>query len=441
MNYAVKGDVSTERKILLMRRDASLEITSDGEQRAVGAAASGLGGGAGLGGAGGLGAAGGFGASCGLSSAGGHGAACGAAEVVTTSSVPKVFLSNDCAFNCAYCGCRKSFEAKERYSTAPRELAEIAYAQINKGSPGVFITSAVFKAPDYTQELIIETMRILREEMRYGGYLHAKVMPGADPLLIRRTGLYANRLSVNIEVAKSEGYALIAKNKSKDNILRPMGDISGLVRAAAEERRIYRRSQFAAASHTTQLMAGSLGEDDGTILRLTHALYKKYSLGRIYYTSYQYRYTARGYEGLPLVNTPAWRMHRLYQADRLMQLYGYSIGDIVPDENEFMLEQNYDPKAAWALRNMHFFPVEVNTADREALLRVPGIGVVGAERILAARRGGRLSFDALKALGVSLKRSRHFITCGGKFSGSSSERELRFALSNGAANGQLTLAM
>ncbi|MCL2058463.1 MAG: biotin synthase [Oscillospiraceae bacterium] len=450
MNYVAKENVSTERKILLMRRDASLEITNDGEQRAFGNAASftGL-----ANPAGGTNSSANFAALTSptglIGSAGpavpagpiGSANVCGAADIVTTSSVPKVFLSNDCAFNCAYCGCRRSFEAKERYSTAPRELAEIAYAQIGKGCPGVFITSAVFKTPDYTQELIIEALRILRNEMRYSGYLHAKVMPGADPLLIRRTGLYANRLSVNIEVAKSEGYALIAKNKSKENILRPMGDISGLVRAAGEERKIFRHSQFTATSHTTQLMAGSLGEDDGTILRLSNALYKKYSLSRIYYTSYQYRYTAKGYEDLPLVNTPAWRMHRLYQADRLMQLYGYSVNDIVPDESEFLLDQNYDPKAAWALRNMQFFPVEVNAADREALLRVPGIGVTGAERILAARRQGRLSFDALKSLGISLKRSKHFITCGGKFSGSMSERVIRYSLSNGAANGQLTLAM
>ena len=395
MNYSVKKVASLDEKVVLMRNDAKHEIAADREQRAAG---------------------------------------CCSADVVSTSSVPKVFMSNDCSFNCAYCGCRSSHEEKARYRTAPRELAEIAYAQVNKGSPGVFITSAVLKNPDYTEELIVETLRILRRDMRYTGYLHAKIMPGTDPLLIKQAGLYANRLSVNIEVAKSEGYELIAKNKNKENILGPMGEISSLISAAKGERRSF------ATSQTTQLMAGSLGEDDRTILRLSGALYKKYKLSRVYYTAFNYQHKAKGYDNVPLRQTPPWRMNRLYQADRLMQLYGFSPDEIATEQANY-LEQHCDPKAAWALRNLHLFPVEVNTADPEALLRVPGIGVTGAERILTARRGGRLTFDSLRGLGISLKRCRHFITCGGKFQGSMNETVIKCSVSGAYIGEQLALVM
>lgn len=321
-----------------------------------------------------------------------------------------------------------------RYRSTPRELAELAYAQVGKGSPGIFVTSAVIKTPDYTEELIIETLRILRQDMRYGGYLHAKVMPGTDPLLIQQAGRYANRLSVNIEVANSEGYALIARNKSRENILGPMEDICALIRTAKDERRPF------ATSQTTQLMAGSIGEDDRTILRLSSALYQKYGLSRVYYTAFQYQRKARGYDDLPLRQTPAWRMNRLYQADRLMQLYGFTADEITPEQDTY-LEQYFDPKAAWALRNPQLFPVEINKADREALLRIPGIGTVGVERILTARREGSLSFDSLMRIGISLKRSKHFITCAGKFSGSHADSEVRHALTGGFMGEQLALAI
>jgi len=187
-------------------------------------------------------------------------------------------------------------------------------------------------------------------------------------------------------------------------------------------------------------MAGSLGEDDRTILRLSSALYQKYGLGRVYYTAFEYQGGARGYDGLAPRQTPSWRMHRLYQADRLMQLYGFTADEIAPEQDAY-LQLGFDPKAAWALRNPQLFPVEINTADREALLRVPGIGAASVERILEARRLGSLSFDSLRRIGVSLKRSRHFITCTGKFSGSHRDREVRFALSSGAIGEQMMLAI
>ena len=324
--------------------------------------------------------------------------------------VPKVFLANDCVFNCAYCNCRASNECKRRYVMAPRELADVAVREALRNRRGIFITSAIYKNADYTEELIIETLKIIRHEHMFGGYVHAKIMPGADPRLIREAGKYADRLSVNIEVAKSEGYRMIAKQKNKSNILTPMGQISDMI-SEARLNGGWHQPRFA-TSQTTQLMAGSTGEDDRTILVLSSALYRKYGLKRVYYTAFHYGQPAAGYD-LPIIETPSWRMSRLYQADRLMQLYGFMPGEIVPEHAPNLME-DIDPKAAYALRNLHLFPVEANTADYETLLRVPGIGITYAKRIMEARRHCTVTFDVLKKIGVSLKRCRYFLLCGGK---------------------------
>lgn len=344
-------------------------------------------------------------------------------------TVPKVFLSNRCTFNCAYCTCRASEEKRTRYCMQPRELASLAVKQALQEKRGIFLTSAIFKNADYTQELIIETLRVIREELRFLGYVHAKVMPGADDELIRRAGRLSNRLSVNIEVARSEGYQMVAKNKSKENILTPMGRISELI-AESKKERVRGGGNFA-TTQTTQMMAGATGEDDHQILLLSGALYKKYSLSRVYYTPFTYRRPATGYDDLPFTATPYWRMKRLYQADRLMQLYGFSADEIAPGNSPY-LEQNLDPKIGWALRNLHLFPVEVNKADYEMLLRIPGIGVTYAKRIVEARKRCALTHDSLKLLGVSLKRSKHFITCGGRYQGDGCEdgASLRAVLSD-----------
>ena len=332
-------------------------------------------------------------------------------------TAPKVFLSNDCIFNCSYCGCRKRREGKTRYSQSPREFAKISHDVAKINGNKLFITSAIFKTPDYTEELIVETMRILRREMGYRGYLHAKIMPGCDPELIKQAGLYANRMSVNIEVAKSEGYGMIAREKNKKNILGPMGHISQFIQENKAEKSVF-KPRFAASS-TTQLMAGGAGENDFTILNLSHALYRKYHLSRVYYTAYTNENNAEGYEKHPPVRTPPWRPTRLYQADRLMQLYGFTPEDIAPEQAPD-LSVDFDPKAAWALRNLHLFPIEINTADYEMLIRIPGIGITYAKRIIEARKHCRVTHDVLVQLGVSLKRSKHFLTADGKFQGTQS---------------------
>lgn len=263
--------------------------------------------------------------------------------------IPKVFMTNNCVFNCAYCSCRSGRDKSHLYTVPPRELARLAVDCDARNGRGVFVTSAICKSPDTTQEMLAECVRIMREELGYRGFIHCKVMPGADPALIAATGRYADRLSVNIEVAKSEGYTKIAKQKNKSNILTPMSVIAEQIAAARYEGRRFARS------HTPQLMAGSTGEDDRTILRLSAALYRKFKLSRVYYTAFTMLHDAAGYESenLPHTATPYWRMARLYQADRLQQLYGFSPDDIAPPEAPF-LDPELDPKAAWALRNISF---------------------------------------------------------------------------------------
>lgn len=329
------------------------------------------------------------------------------------SKVPKVFLSNNCVFNCAYCGCRCSNEERGRYSTEPRQLAELAVNEAVKNGHGVFVTSAICRSADYTEERIVAALKCMRDDLGYTGYIHAKVMPGTDPLLIEQAGLYANRLSVNIEVARSSGYARVAKQKNRDNILAPMSRISSLIRRRKAEAGPHRT--FFATSQTTQLMAGSTQEDDRTILCLSDALYRTYRLSRVYYTAFQYRHPAKGYD-LDPVSTPTWRTRRLYQADRLLQLYGFTPEEITPADAP-LLDEELDPKLAWAMRNIHLFPVEINKADYDTLLRVPGIGVIYAKKILRARRYGTITHETLRRIGVSLKRSIYFITCNGKYAG------------------------
>jgi len=326
--------------------------------------------------------------------------------------VPKMFLSGSCIFNCAYCGCRCSREEKTGYCNTPKEMAEMAVYAAKQNGHGIFVSSAIYKNADYTQELLAESVRIMREDIGYKGYIHAKVMPGADPLLIQKTGLYASRLSVNIEVAQSSGYERIAKQKTRANILTPMRNIAEQILTAGDEKRKFANSQ------TTQLMAGSTNEDDRTIMTLSEALYSKYRLKRVYYTAFQYRHEARGYENedLSFTATPYWRMARLYQADRLLQLYGFTPDDVTP-ESDPNLESDLDPKSAWALRHLDLYPVEVNKADFDTLIRVPGIGITYAKKIIEARKHCVISHDVLKKMRVSLKRAAYFITCDGQYKG------------------------
>ena len=340
-------------------------------------------------------------------------------------TVPKVFVSNDCSFNCAYCGCRCSKD-KRRYTHNTEEIADMALATANQCGHGVFITSAIRKNPDYTEELIIDTLKNLRYKRGYNGYIHAKIMPGTDPLLIKQLGFLADRVSVNIELPHSDGYKILAKQKTKDNIISPMAAVNNFISELNPRGGLKARSDtgrpFAPAGQTTQMMVGSMGETDRTINILANSLYKKFDLRRVYYSPFDASHIG-GYK------TPKWRGRRLYQADRLIKLYGMSPDEILP-ENSPNLDFDIDPKAGYALRNIAMFPVEINTADYETLLRIPGIGMTSAKKIIAARKIARLTYDNLKYMRVSLAKSKYFITCNGKYYGGNmlDSPRLRFEL-------------
>ena len=279
---------------------------------------------------------------------------------------------------------------------------------------GLFLSSAVLVSPDYTTERMIEALRLLREEYRFGGYIHAKAIPGADPRLTYRLGLLADRMSVNIELPSAGSLALLAPDKKKENIFVPMGQIRDGISLASRERKLCRHApRFAPAGQSTQMIVGATPESDRQILTLTQGLYDKYHLKRVFYSAYMPVSNSPLLPAPQNFQPPLLREHRLYQADWLLRFYHFRAEELL-DEAAPNLDPRLDPKCTWALRHLEFFPVEVNRADYEALLRVPGVGVRSARRILAARRVGPLTFEGLKRLGVVLKRAQYFLTCSGR---------------------------
>ncbi len=328
-------------------------------------------------------------------------------------SLLKVLLSNSCMYDCQYCVNRRSNDTP-RATFTPRELADLTMQFYRRNYiEGLFLSSGILKNPDYTCEKMIETLRILREEYGFAGYIHAKAIPGADSALILRLGQLADRMSVNIELPSQKSLALLAPDKSKTAILRPMGLITGKIQQTQTEMVRYRHvPRFAPAGQSTQMIVGATADTDYRILTLSEALYKKYGLRRVFYSAYV---PVSDNPLLPALQTkpPLLREHRLYQADWLLRYYGFSAREILDEEHQ-SLHPYLDPKCNWAINHMDLFPVEVNRASREMLLRVPGIGVNSVNRILAARRHSALDFAALKKIGVVLKRAQYFILCRGK---------------------------
>ena len=328
-------------------------------------------------------------------------------------SLLKVLYTNACAFDCAYCVNRRSNDVR-RAAFDPRELAELTIQFYRRNYiEGLFLSSAVLKSPDYTTERLIETLRLLRTEYRFNGYIHAKAIPGADPGLTYALGLLADRLSVNIELPSESSLQLLAPDKSKAAILKPMAQIRDGAEQSRAELKLYRHApRFAPAGQSTQMIIGATPESDRHILSLTEGLYQKYRLKRVFFSAYM---PVSDHKSLPVpvgFKPPLLREHRLYQADWLLRFYGFTAREILDDSHPD-LDAALDPKSDWALRHPEFFPVEVNRADYEALLRVPGIGVRGARRIVTARRYGSLSFEGVKRLGIVMKRAQYFITCSG----------------------------
>lgn len=337
-------------------------------------------------------------------------------------SLLKILMTNYCMYDCAYCVNRCSHETKRAILT-PDEICDITIEFYRRNYiEGLFLSSGVYRSSDYTTELLIETARKLREERHFNGYIHMKGIPGTDSALIQRLGRYVDRMSVNIELPSSQGLKLLAPQKTKESILRPMGDIKEGIAERKSLRLLGGRRKkgqsFVPAGQTTQLIIGATPDSDRKILQLSQALYKKVDLKRVYYSAYVPMMTG---PNLPaLTKPPLLREHRLYQADWLLRFYEFSAEEILSDDApDFDLY--LDSKACWALRHPGLFPVEVNRASYHMLLRVPGIGVTSAKRIYAARKRAWLSYDTLKRLGVVLKRAKYFITCKGKFYGTSTE--------------------
>ncbi len=340
-------------------------------------------------------------------------------------SLLKILFSNHCIYDCAYCANRAS-AARPRASFTPQELADLTMDFYRRNYiEGLFLSSAVWVSPDYTMERLLLTARKLRQEKGFNGYIHLKAIPGASAELIRRAGIHADRMSVNIELPTEKSLRLLAPDKKKEDILGPMGDMAEQITCSKEERKRSKKAPaFVPAGQSTQLIVGATPESDLRIVRLAEGLYGRYGLKRVYYSAFVPVCDDPRLPGLD--GPPLLREHRLYQADWLIRRYHFTSGEIL-DESHPQLDEELDPKSGWALRNQHFFPVEINRADYETLLRVPGLGVKSAKRIVYARRVHSLDFEDLRKIGVVLKRARYFITCRGRYySGSRvSEEDIR----------------
>nr|WP_291234369.1 putative DNA modification/repair radical SAM protein [Frisingicoccus sp.] len=328
-------------------------------------------------------------------------------------SLLKILLTNDCIYDCKYCKNRVSNDVP-RATFTPEEICRLTIGFYRRNYiEGLFLSSGVIKNPHYTMELILETVRLLREKYDFKGYIHVKSIPGADEDLILRTGYYADRMSCNLELPTAEALKKLAPNKNRQLILQPLRQVQKGILQNKEELTIYRHTpKFVPAGQSTQVIVGATPESDYEIISVAEAMYKKFSLRRVFYSAY---IAVNKDELLPSVDTkpPLLREHRLYQADWLMRFYGFRADELLSEQHA-SFNIALDPKCDWALRHLDQFPVEINKASYEMILRVPGIGVTGARRICRARRYTVLDYNDLKRMGIVLKRAMYFITCSGR---------------------------
>lgn len=329
-------------------------------------------------------------------------------------SLLKILFTNECIYDCKYCINRRSNDVP-RASFTPDEICTLTMEFYRRNYiEGLFLSSGVLKSPDYTMELIYAALYKLRTTYRFQGYIHVKAIPGTSQELLERLGFLADRMSVNLELPTAEGLRLLAPHKTRERILAPMRLVQNKMEENRQEIQLYRNAQrFVPAGQSTQMIIGATPETDFQIIHVAEALYKKFGLKRVFYSAFVHvnedaSLPARTGEGPPLL-----REHRLYQADFLLRYYQFQAGELLTEENP-NFNIFLDPKCNWALRNLDVFPVEVNTARYELLLRVPGIGYKSAGRIVKARRYGKLDFGDLKKMGVVLKRALYFLTCSGK---------------------------
>ena len=328
-------------------------------------------------------------------------------------SLLKILFTNECIFNCAYCLNNCTTDVR-RASFTPDEICTLTMEFYRRNYiEGLFLSSGIMVSPNYTMELIYQTIYRLRRIHHFNGYIHVKSIPGADSALIEKTGYLADRMSINLELPTADSLRQLAPCKSRTTILKPMRQIQNRITDNKQELMVYRETpRFVPAGQSTQMIIGATPENDFQIMSVAESLYEKFQLKRVFYSAFV---NVNGNSMLPVLpgGPPLLREHRLYQADWLLRYYHFHVSELLsedrPDFNIFL-----DPKCDWALRHLEYFPVEINKASYKTLLRVPGIGYKSAERIVKARRRNRLTVDDLKKIGVVLKRARYFITCSGK---------------------------
>mgnify|MGYP005757058751 CR=1 FL=1 len=328
-------------------------------------------------------------------------------------SLLKILMTNECVFDCKYCQNRCSNDIP-RATFTPEEICTLTMEFYRRNYiEGLFLSSGIIGNPTLTMDLLWRTIYLLRNKYHFNGYVHVKAIPGADPELIRRTGFLADRMSVNLELPTADGLKALAPNKHRKTILTPMRQIQNGIEENRNDIVVYKNApRFVSGGQSTQMIIGATPETDYQILGVAEGLYQKFGLKRVFYSAFV---NVTGDKSLPALpgGPPLLREHRLYQADWLLRFYGFQAEEILDEKRPFF-NVLLDPKEDWAVRHLEYFPVEINRAPMEKLLRVPGIGVNSAKRIVAARRGANLTFGDLKKIGVVLKRALFFITCNGR---------------------------
>lgn len=331
-------------------------------------------------------------------------------------SLLKILLTNDCIYDCSYCLNRVT-NPIERATFTPEEVAELTIQFYRRNYiEGLFLSSAVEKSPDNTMENIYKVLELLRYKYNFWGYVHVKVIPGASPMLVQKTGMLADRMSVNIELPTRESLKMLAPQKKIENITNPMSLINNEISRTIEDKRYFKNTpRFVPGGQSTQMIIGATPDSDKTILNLSQNLYDRFNMKRVFFSAY---IPVISSPNLPAISTmpPLVREHRLYQADWLMRFYYFHSEELFTEIDQ-NLDLEFDPKMMYALRNIHKFPIEINKASYEELLRIPGLGVTSAQRIIRERKNAELSYDSLKKMKTVLKRAKYFITVKGKYYG------------------------
>ena len=325
-------------------------------------------------------------------------------------SLLKILLTNHCIFDCAYCVSRKSNDI-ERAAFSVEEVVSLTMNFYRRNYiEGLFLSSGIFKNADFTMERLLRVVKKLRLEERFNGYIHLKTIPGASEALIMEAGRYADRMSINLEMPTEAGLKLLAPEKSHADVTKPLGYVQNQIVQFKDEKKLIKQvPTFVPAGQSTQMVIGATPETDKEIMHTADSFYRKFALKRVYYSGY---IPISNDNRLPIIGTqpPLIRENRLYQTDWLMRFYGFHVNELLNDANPH-LDIDIDPKLSWALRNLHHFPVDINTAPYQMILRIPGIGVGSAKKIVKARGFGKLRTDQLKKIGVAYNRAKHFIRC------------------------------